>query len=131
MWRTKTWVVLIFYVRVSSFLNFRRRNQKKIKRGKNIFMGLNWCFPGLPSEKKKNLWNISNISVYNLYQTKWVVPHFVSKDMLWLIKKTNHLLHEVLASLCMTEGSASLHPGDLQAGVSCHAFCFLIACLLG
>lgn len=41
MWRTKTWVVLIFDVRVSSFLNFRRRNQKKIKRGKNVFMGLN------------------------------------------------------------------------------------------
>lgn len=131
MWRTKKWVVLIFDVRVSSFRNSRKGNQKKIKRGENVFMGLNWCFPRLPLEKKKNLWNISNISVYNLYQTRWIVPHFASKDTLRLIKKTNHLLCEVLASLCMTEGSASLQPGNLQAWVSCRACCFLIACLLG
>lgn len=59
MWRTKKWVVLIFDVRVSSFRNSRRENQKKIKRGENVFMGLNkgLClnprFWGLLKELKK------------------------------------------------------------------------------
>ena len=95
----------------------REREGKRVsKKGKNIIMWLICLW-----KIGRNLWEIflTFLAVFNLYQASWVVPQFdISKD-LWelIIKKTNHLLPEVLAGLCVTQVSVIHQPNDFQVWV--------------
>lgn len=56
-----------------------RRRERKIQA--RMLHGWNDAFLGCLWKIKRNSWNISSISDYNLYQTRWAIPQFdVSKD---------------------------------------------------
>lgn len=99
----------------------KKREVRMLSHGwTDVFLGCLWKI-------KRNSWNISNIlAIYNLYRMRWVVLQFdVSKDM-WelIIKKTNHLLLTVLASLCTTKVRTIQQPSGFQAWI---LLCALLA----
>lgn len=89
MWRSNTWAFVIFKACRNIFSQTLKR---KLKRGKKktrrerkiqarMLHGWNDALLGCLWKIKRNSWNISSISDYNLYQTRWAIPQFdVSKD---------------------------------------------------